>query len=63
HSMRERELGWHIIYFNIKKNIVLSDSKIIQTFLFFQVRIYFIPDNTYNSKALYIDIYRVLKWY
>lgn len=46
HSMRERELGWHIIYFNIKKNIVLSDSKIIQTFLFFQVRIYFIPDNT-----------------
>ena len=46
HSMRERELGWHLIFYNIKKVIELTKSKEIQTFLFLKIKIYFFPDNT-----------------
>ena len=45
HFMRERELGWHLIFYNIKKIIGLTKSKDMQTFLFFQIRIYVFPDN------------------
>ncbi len=45
HSMRERELGWHLIFYNIKKIIGLTKSNEMQTFLFFQIRIYVFPDN------------------
>ena len=45
HFMRERELGWHLIFYNIKKIIKLTKSNEMQTFLFFQIRIYAIPDN------------------
>ena len=47
HSMRERELGWHLIFYNIKKVIGLTKSKEIQTFLFLKIKIYFFPDNAY----------------
>ena len=33
HFMRERELGWHLIFYNIKKVIGLTKSKEVQTFL------------------------------
>ena len=46
HCMRERELGWHLIFYNIKKIINLTKPNEVQTFLFFQIRIYSIPDNT-----------------
>lgn len=45
HSMRERELGWHLIFYNIKKIICLIKSKEVQTFLFFKIWIYVFPDN------------------
>ena len=45
HSMRERELGWHLIFYNIKKIIGLTKSNEVQTFLFFQIKIYVFPDN------------------
>ena len=48
HFMRERELGWHLIFYNIKKTIKLKNSKETQTFLFFKIRIYVIPDNALN---------------
>lgn len=47
HSMRERELGWHLIFYNIKKIMRLTESNELQTFLFFQIRIYVFPDNAY----------------
>ena len=45
HSMRERELGWHLIFYNIKKIIRVNKYGEVQTFLFFEIRIYVIPDN------------------
>ena len=45
HSMRERELGWHLIFYNLKKIIRITKSNGVQTFLFFQIRIYAFPDN------------------
>ena len=45
HSMRERELGWHLIFYNIKKIMRLSVSGEMQTFLFFEIRICLFPDN------------------
>ena len=48
HFMRERELGWHLISYNIKKIIGLTKSKEVQTFLFFQIIILVIPDNAEN---------------
>jgi len=43
--MRERELGWHLIFYNIKKIMGLKNSKEIQTFFIFQIWIYVFPDN------------------
>jgi hypothetical protein len=37
HFMRERELGWNIILYNIKRKIKLNKSENDQTFLFFKV--------------------------
>ncbi len=48
HFMRERELGWHLIFYNIKKVIGLKNSKEIQTFFILQIRIYVFPDNANN---------------
>jgi len=44
HFMRERELGWHIILYNLKRKIKVSKDKEIQTFIFFKLKIYFIWD-------------------
>ena len=44
HFMRERELGWHLIVYNIKKVIKIDEKKSSQAFLFLQVRIYLFPD-------------------
>ena len=52
HSMRERELGWHLIFYNIKKIMGLLASRETQTFLFFEIRIYVFPDNAKISKDL-----------
>ena len=37
--MKQREFGWHIILYNIKRNIIIS-SKNNQTFIFYQIEIY-----------------------
>jgi len=46
HFMRERELGWHIIVYNIKRKIKVSSSGEIQTFIFLNLKIYFIWDKS-----------------
>ena len=43
---RQKELGWHVILYNIKRKIKVSKDNEIQTFLFFQIEIYFIWDRT-----------------
>jgi hypothetical protein len=45
HFMRERELGWHLIFYNLKKIIKQTKSEKSQTFFILQIRIYFIPDS------------------
>ncbi len=45
HCMRERELGWHLMFYNIKKIVSQKNPEEIQTFLFFQFKIYAFPDN------------------
>ncbi|MDO9580698.1 MAG: transposase, partial [Bacteroidales bacterium] len=52
HSMRERELGWHLIFYNIKKIIGLTKSKEIQTFFILKIKIYVFPDNAKKSIVL-----------
>ena len=39
HFMRERELGWHVVLYNIKKVILLDDGE-VQIFLFLRVGIF-----------------------
>ena len=53
HSMRERELGWHLIFYNLEKIIGLTNSKEIQTFFIFS-NCYFnvFPDNAENTEDL-----------
>ena len=44
--MKKREMGWHILYYNIRRNIIFdkaSHQKIL-TFYFFKIEIYLIPD-------------------
>jgi len=38
-------LGWHLIFYNIKKIIGLTKSKDMQAFLFLRIRIWVFPDN------------------
>ena len=49
HFMRERELGWHLIFYNLKKIIRQTNPKETQTFFILQIRIYAFPDNTLIS--------------
>lgn len=44
HFMRERELGWQIILYNIKRKIKIDKNGNVQAFLFLKIIIYFIPD-------------------
>ena len=52
HFMRERELGWHIILYNIKRKIKVSKDKKVQTFIFLEMKIYFIWDSAGIPKTL-----------
>jgi hypothetical protein len=40
HCMREREFGWHVIYYNLKRMMKISYSKDNQTFFICQIEIY-----------------------
>lgn len=42
--MKQREFGWHIILYNIKRKIKVSPHTEIQTFYFFKFKIYSFPD-------------------
>ena len=46
--MKQREFGWQIVLYNIKRKIKVSKDKKVQTFIFCKLRIYFIPDRTQN---------------
>ncbi|MBU0907851.1 MAG: hypothetical protein KKE05_06870, partial [Nanoarchaeota archaeon] len=36
-SMRQKELGWHVALYNLKRTIKTSNEKEIQLFLFFKI--------------------------
>ena len=42
--MKQREIGWHMIVYNIKRKIKLSSSGEIQSFIFWSVKIFVFPD-------------------
>ena len=42
--MKKREFGWQIILYNIKRKIKVSKDSEVQTFIFFEIRIYVFPD-------------------
>ncbi len=44
--MKKREMGWHILYYNIRRNIIFDETnhQKILTFYFFKIEIYLIPD-------------------
>ena len=52
HFMRERELSWHIILYNIKRKIKLHREGEVQTFLFFQFRFFVFWDNAAYHSAV-----------
>ena len=47
--MKQREFGWHIILYNIKRKIIVS-SKNNQTFIFYQIEIYSIRTEQFFHK-------------
>jgi len=51
HFMRERELGWQIVYYNIKRKIKVSHGKSIQTF-FIRVYLLSFPDRAQRELNL-----------
>ena len=61
HFMRERELGWHLIFYNIKKIIRLTKLNEVQTFLFFQIKMYVFSDETLCPTTLKI-IFSTIKY-
>ena len=44
--MKKREMGWHILYYNIRRNIVFDGNEVKEnlSFYFFIFEIYLIPD-------------------
>jgi len=52
--MKKREMGWHILFYNIRRNIVFEGVEIKEslTFYFFKIQIYFIPDRAKKYKSL-----------
>ena len=42
--MKQREFGWHIILYNIKRKIKVSPEGEAQTFIFYLIEIYVFPD-------------------
>ena len=51
HFMREREFGWHIILYNIKRKIKIS-SKNKQIFIFLIIQIFVFPDRSLECKNI-----------
>lgn len=45
--MKQREFGWHIIWYNLRMNLKNSNKKETNLFIF-QIVIYVIPDNAYK---------------
>lgn len=52
--MKKREMGWHILFYNIRKNIEFNGKIIKENFSFFILifEIYFTPDKAKGAKAL-----------
>ncbi len=53
--MKQREFGWHIIWYNLRmevKNSIQNE----QVFLFFRIEFFVIPDNARISTTLKINI-------
>ena len=44
--MKKREIGWHVLYYNIRRNMVFDGNKVEESlsFFIFQIRLYVIPD-------------------
>jgi hypothetical protein len=44
--MRKREMGWHILYYNLRREIEYKGNKTKEclSFYFFKIRFYLIPD-------------------
>jgi len=44
--MKKREMSWHILFYNIRRNVVFDGTEVKEslTFYFFKIEIYFIPD-------------------
>ena len=45
HFMRERELGWHIVLYDLNRIIKMDKHKEAQTFLFFKIEFYVFSDS------------------
>src|SRR3990167_4372522 len=52
--MKKREMGWHILYYNIRRNIVFDGNEVKEnlSFYFFIFEIYLIPDRAPLSEDL-----------
>ncbi|GAF71487.1 unnamed protein product [marine sediment metagenome] len=52
--MKKREMGWHILFYNIRRNIVFDGKTIKESlsFYFFKVGIYLFPDKAEKRKSL-----------
>ena len=60
HFMREREFGWQVIYYNLKRIIKISYSKNKQTFLFVRLRFTQFGQSQKRQKFKYSQIFRKL---
>lgn len=49
--MKKREMGWHILFYNIRRNIGFDENEVKEslTFYFFILEIYLIPDKAFCS--------------
>jgi len=57
--MKKREIGWHILFYNIRRNIEFNGVQLKESLSFFILifEIYVTPDNVHNTKKLLTDIY------
>jgi hypothetical protein len=65
--MKKREVGWHILFYNIRRNIVFDGEKYQEglTFYFFKIDIYLIPDRALQKSktAVKRDIAGIINKY
>ena len=52
--MKKREIGWHILFYNIRRNIVFDGIGVKESlnFYFFKIEVYLIPDKANYQKGL-----------